>query len=543
MEGKLCLVLILLAVCCSYCAEPCPIWMHQDDSDPQHKCVCSSAINRIVQCYDGRGAFIQGYYCMFFSEEMNKTLVGSCPFGDNAMLSGMVSDLKSNSIANKQCKHLYRKGRLCGECDDNYTLPVYSYFLGCVQCDDFKYGWIKFIAVAFLPVTVFYLIVIVFRISTTSSTLNGFILVSQILATPPMVRDLYSGNQINPFYHVNYLSELWINLTISVYTVWNLDFFRSFYKSICVHPNLTYPQVLLLDYAVAVYPMLLIVITFILVKLHDNFILVTKLWMPIHRCLVVFRKQWNIRSSLVNALATFTILSYVKILNVSFELLIPSRVYDIHGDTVPVPYLYYNGSIIMTSKQYLPYLTVAIFMLLVFNILPLLLFALYPFNLFQKLLSCFSNQCKLSLQIFMDSFHGCYKHTSRHYQHFATLYLAVRFLNLLLYSIFGYALYLPSASLLTFFTLALVAKFKPYKNERSNTVDIIFLLVLPTAYISMLMYNTGPIIPKWVNAAASGISLSVPPIIMVYLLLASVSPKIIEYITKCRSCLFDRLRA
>ena len=541
MEGKLCLVLILLAVCCSYCEEPCPIWMHQDESDPQHKCVCSATLGGIVQCHDGsRGAYIINDYCMFFSEESNKTLIGSCPFGHDAMLYGTVSDLKSGS---KQCNHYYRKGRLCGECDDNYTLPAYSYSLRCVQCDDFKYGWIKFIAIAFLPVTVFYLLVIIFRISATSSTLNGFIFVSQTIATPPMIRAIYSSNQINPFYRVSYLTQLSVNFFIAVYTVWNLDFLRSFYEPICVHPNLTYPQVLLLDYAVAVYPMLLILITFVLVKLHDNFILVTKLWMPFHRCLVVFRKQWNIHSSLVNALATFIVLSYVKILNVSFELLMPSRVYDMHGDTVPVPYLYYNGSITMTSKQYLPYLTIAILMLLVFNILPLLLFALYPFNFFHKFISCFSNQCKLSLQIFMDSFHGCYKHTSRHYQHFATLYLAVRFLNLLLYSIFNYALYLPSASLLVFFTLALVAKFKPYKNKRSNTIDIILLLVLPTACMSLLMYDDGPIIPKWVNGAASGISLSVPPIIMLYLLLVSVSPKIVECITRCRSCLFDRLRA
>ena len=71
-------------------------------------------------------------------------------------------------------------------------------------------------------------------------------------------------------------------------------------------------QVLLLDYSVAVYPLLLIFITFILVKLHDKFAFVVYLWRPFHKCLVVFRKQWNIRSSLSNALATFIILSYIK---------------------------------------------------------------------------------------------------------------------------------------------------------------------------------------------------------------------------------------
>ena len=113
----------------------------------------------------------------------------------------------------------------------------------------------------------------------------------------------------------------------------------------------------------------------------------------------------------------------------------------------------------------------------------------------------------------MDSFRGCYKHTLRHHQHLATLYLAVRFLNLLLYSIFNKALYLPSASPLLVYTLALVAKFKLYKNKRSNAVDVVLLLIiLPTSLhtyqclhtIMVLSFLNGPM-----HRAACGIALSV----------------------------------
>ena len=72
----------------------------------------------------------------------------------------------------------------------------------------------------------------------------------------------------------------------------------------------------------------------------------------------------------------------------------------------------------------------------------------------------------------MDSFHGCYEDTTHDYRHFATLYLAVRFLNLLMASVFDYNRYLPAAALVFVFALALVAKFQPYKHKRSNTVDI-----------------------------------------------------------------------
>ena len=116
-----------------------------------------------------------------------------------------------------------------------------------------------------------------FRISATSSALNGYVLVSQIVATPAAVRVLYSSNQVNPYYHVSYSTQFFVNLSIAVYAIWNLDFFRSFYQPICLLPDLTYPQVLTLDYAIAVYLLLLIFITFILVKLHDNF--ATVVWL------------------------------------------------------------------------------------------------------------------------------------------------------------------------------------------------------------------------------------------------------------------------
>ena len=100
--------------------------------------------------------------------------------------------------------------------------------------------------------------------------------------------------------------------------------------------------------------------------------------MPFHKCLVRFRKQWNIRSYLVNALATFIVLSYVKVLNVSFEFFISSRVYNIEGQRINKAFWYYDGRVDMASKEYLPYLLLAVLMLLVFNIFPLVFLALYP---------------------------------------------------------------------------------------------------------------------------------------------------------------------
>ena len=75
------------------------------------------------------------------------------------------------------------------------------------------------------------------------------------------------------------------------------------------------------------------------------------------------------------------------------------------------------------------------------------------------------------------------------------LYLVVRFHNLLILSIiFSYNLFILATALLFVFTLALVAKFHPYKYKRSNTVNIVILLAIISMSISSSMYFSGGVI-------------------------------------------------
>ena len=173
----------------------CPVWMYPNNSNSQHECVCGSTVKGIVHCTNRNlisYVIIKENYCLFFSKEMDDTFIGSCPYWYSGFVSNNASQLRGDSCSLTCSRSMHQKGRLCGECDDNYTLPVYTYSLSCVKCKDFKYGWIKFIAAAFLPLTTFYFFVIMFRISATSSALNGFILVSQIVATPAVINNIYS---------------------------------------------------------------------------------------------------------------------------------------------------------------------------------------------------------------------------------------------------------------------------------------------------------------------------------------------------------------
>ena len=534
------IIINIFTVCAESSDQPtCPIWTYPSPSG--NECICGDDFDQVVLCNPETLTvrFTVKLFCfmLFNSNGVNMTLLGTCPYGGTEKLPSM---LHKDSLL---CSLYNRKGQLCGECADNYTLPANSYYLGCVKCKDYKNGWIKFIVVSFLPLTIFYIVVIIFRISVTSSTLNAFVMVNQITASPTLIRNIYSHNLVNNSY-VNYLTQISVQLIIAVVAIWNLEFFRSFYGYICIHPDLNYQQVLFLEYAIGIYPLFLILLTFILVKMHDNFAFVVWLWKPFHRCLAVFRRQWNIRSYLVHAFATFIVLSYVKILNTSFELLMPSQLYDMHRNRILKAYWYYDGRVDMTSKGYIPTLVLALLMLLFFNVLPLALLALYPFKCFQRLLNfCLSPNCRLVLQIYMDSFHGCYKDTSHDYRHFAALYLAVRFLNLLMASVFNYTLYLPAAALVFVFALALIAKFKPYKNKRNNVVDIILLLTMISGFISSIMYNAGLFMyPKWFFGIIGFISVLIVLSYLLFLILACVFPKAIQCCKKCKTRLMSKIR-
>ena len=129
--------------------------------------------------------------------------------------------------------------------------------------------------------------------------------------------------------------------------------------------------------------------------------------------------------------------------------------------------------------------------------------------MFSKIFLChLPPKMKLALHIFMDTFHGCFEDTAHDYRHFATLYMAVRFLNLSIVSIFSIKLYNSAGSILFTFTLVLVARFQPYKCKRSNTVDIILLLTVIIGYASSTMYSTESLLfPKWLNGVTVGIAM------------------------------------
>ena len=442
-------------------------------------CECGSDLGFTVDCDPtSQQVKLDEYYCMTYDNDNTSLIVGKCNLQcfskcfANVQLNPLPSD---PSQLEEHCGQYGRTGQLCGRCKDGYVPPAYSYNLTCVECIDYRYNWVKYMAAAYLPLSMFFIIVIVFRVSVTSGLLDVYILFCQVLSSTVLARLFSNNREINAHPRVT----LSMSAIASFCGIWNLDFFRLLYPPFCMHPKMTTLHVLILDYAIAVYPLLLIVTSYILVELHDNnFRLIVWLWKPFHRCLVCFRREWNIKKSLIDAFCTFLLLSYVKFLSVSFDLLFFVKLFNVRGETLKKRYLFYDGTLEYFGSDHLPFGILALVVFLVFNVVPLVLLCLYPWRCFHRCLNRFKIGSRV-LNTLMDAFQGCYKDGTsgtRDCRWFAGFYLMIRIALLIIFStLFQYSFIMVNVLALLLFYL--IAVFRPYKSPSHNAVNQFLIFV------------------------------------------------------------------
>ena len=201
-------------------------------------------------------------------------------------------------------------------------------------------------------------------------------------------------------------------------------------------------------------------------------------------------KNLNVRYSLIKSFATFLILSYTKIFHISRALLGYTEVWNSTGDTVETvlaldvsPFL---------SAAHIPYMVLATFMLVTFNLIPLFLLLLYPMKCFQLLLGKFPCMNWHPLRAFMDIFQGCYKNGtdgSGDFRYFSAFNLILRIIMLIPFDDQGDSMVRISIVLMVFIVMVAIAR--PYQRNTFNILEILiysaFLLdniwILITIYV------------------------------------------------------------
>ena len=420
-------------------------------------------------------------HCMTY-EEGEGTLAMQCPYfelkGHNIAEPGYIKLPNNISELNDyMCRHMNRRGWLCKDCIEGFGPSVTSIGYKCSNCTAVTwFGLPLYLLQEFLPITVFYLIILVFRIHLASAPMTCFIMYSQLRAVAIVNHPNPTTNEI--------VNEPVFKLAAALHGVWNLDFFRYALPPFCVSSSLQLTHIILLNYISCVYPIILILLTWICIELHDrNFRPLVWLWRPFHGCFVRLRRGWDTRRDIVDVFASCFLLSFSKLTYQSMILIncpLITRL-DEESNMSYGHVMAYNPNISCKSTN-VKYLLITIFAslsILVFNILPALLLVLHPIKIFKTCLS----KCKLdglALTTFVEKFHGCYRDGldgRKDMRSFAGLYFFLRFVPLV-FTVDKLTIPTTDWSYVVFIFLAatiLIALVRPYKENYMNIIDTFLL--------------------------------------------------------------------
>ena len=474
-------------------------------------------------CLNEHDIDIDVCYCMYYDSASNMTLVAQCYYTCLPLVPlERRSHISTSTDFNDYiCDRLYvthRNGSFCAKCENDYGLAAYSYTLDCVPCNGHRYeSWLKYFAIALLPLTVFYVAALFLSFNVTSSRFNGIVLILQVIMSPVQVRFIQALNYTEQ-------QRIAIKIVISICAILNLDFFQLLYEPFCLNPNFNIIETLSLNYIVALYPFLLIFLTYVLVTLYDReYRLLIWMWRPFKICSRKWLKNWNIRDSLIGLFATFLLLSYVKILTVSTEIIFLSLgKTDVYGYNVAGKIEYvrlgtlYDANIEYLGAKHLPFVLLALVISFSFVLLPFLLLLFYPCGCFHRLcLNRCGGRCR-TLHVFMDVFQGSYRTRPRDMRYFAAFYLFLRVLMLAQWQIFLSYQMLYMSGIISIAAAAMVTLFQPYSISQHNSIDSVLLTLMGVYYIS---YYIRVIIGKKVTILTISEGLSAGLLILYFLLL------------------------
>ena len=260
-------------------------------------------------------------------------------------------------------------------------------------------------------------------------------------------------------------------------------------------------DVLLFDFIIAVYPIILTVIIFLCIKLYDRKnMLIVYLAVPFTRFLEHFNIHWDPKAMILKTFTTFFLLSFSKMFFTSIKLTLSVQAFNSNGDVINnSTVLLYDPKIKLFHSKHIPYAILAFSIVFVFNLLPTLLLLLYPTKCFRKSIKLCNFQRWDLLYHITDIIQGSFKDRTqgtRDYRRASALYLLLRVgLGFFFYVVafltdytcryaFSLLKWL-SCSMFHLFLGMFFLSIKPYKKTWMNGVDGLLLLFIGVTLIML----------------------------------------------------------
>lgn len=419
---------------CLAVTDTCPLWHIKQNG----VCRCGSKINGAIVCDGVDSITIHPGQCMTWDSVTQKAVVNRCLLSRRASFTCrhrsivyvhqvITTNISGPELNYVTCKVYNRKGSHCKQCIDGYGTAVFSDGVTCADCSKYRHFWILNLLFQLTMVTLMYIIVILFQIKGTSSPLGVLIAYSQLFVNA--IKD-GAGLHLRLYCFFNRTLSI---VVLSSLGIWNLDFLHFVIPPLCINDSIKPINILLFDYIIALYPILLTVFAYVGIELHDkNYRIVVYLTLPVKTFFRCFHRNWNPKSTILNTLVTFMLLAYSKLLFVSINLLFAVYTYDSSGQAIlNSTVLLFDTNVNFFHSEHIPYAALALSVIILLVLPPPLLLLLYPTRFFRRVLRCCGFKRWDVLNFIMDIFQGWYKdgtEGTRDYRSVSALYLLLRVL-------------------------------------------------------------------------------------------------------------------
>ena len=485
------------------------------------KCVCSvntvNKIEGIPSCNEEKfeAQLLAGYWMGYdnSSDDFGRAtdLVYSfCPFSyclssqqkSNATLPQNTSVVALDKII---CGN-GRTGKLCHKCRHGFFNNYHDYDYNCKNETNCNLGWLFFLVSEIVPVTVFFIVVILFNINFTDGAVSGFVLFVQISDTM-----LITANDLIRFPESMYNGLRTYKFIVGIF---NLKFFAHNHLSFCLWRSASTLDLLAFKYITILYASTLVVIIIVIFKYCHN--------KRINNILVKVKGESaaSIKSTIIHGVSGFLVICYSECTRISLSLLTPAYLYTSNEEEIHIKHRlsFYNGELHFFRGKHLFYALPALFIVLTFGLLPPLILISYPlcykvFTLLKVNETKFTNLLCTFIPLekfkpFFDSFQSSFKDE---YRMFSGLYFFYRLTTLLTFAfiIITYYYVLVQIQFAVIFTVHVLCQ--PYKKRWHNILDgLLFLDLSLINILSMLNFQliTREVLYKsFIKAASSTVQI------------------------------------
>jgi hypothetical protein len=386
----------------------CPNWLYFSNDTQQCECAvlepwgirCSRS-QMTIEVADGE--------CVSYVND--KYYCGNCIYAHSGNYTDRIfseAPPTPDGLDEYMCGYYNRKGLLCGRCIDGYGPAVYSLEMKCAECSKFTVATalILHLALEFIPITLFFIFVLVTRLNITAGPLLGYVIFCQAYVFG-IQTNVYIASHI--LSHSSGPAKYFFYSSLALCKVWLLQFAWIFTPSFCISNEFTNIHIELLGLVRPIIPVILLVTICIMAELHKrNCDIVVFALKFFQRCLKKISLRSVDSSSVIHTLASFMfLLSY----NLNFAMVSSATWNPVYTMDWSEEYrVFSDPTVVWFGQAHLIYLSVLGFGLLpILVVTPSLILLLYPTRMYRFFSQIISNRKHLAITAFAEALHSCFK--------------------------------------------------------------------------------------------------------------------------------------